>query len=160
MRPAWAYVFYDTSPGTLNPGRAEDLARSIFDGTENSRSSDGQPERIEVFAVPLPPLSEIGSPYSAEEPGLELVLSQESPWCARLAERVSPDPQYAHCLRHAAACINHYEREVQSPLTISGRAEAVSRYLPELFCGTYYTRHIVIVDRLEDEPKNPPRPTR
>ncbi|KXH62716.1 hypothetical protein CSAL01_12342 [Colletotrichum salicis] len=79
MRPAWAYVFYDTSPGALNPGRAENLARSIFNGTENSRSSDELPERIDVFAMPLPPLSETGSPYSAEELGLDLVLLQESP---------------------------------------------------------------------------------
>ncbi|KAK1639954.1 hypothetical protein BDP81DRAFT_186027 [Colletotrichum phormii] len=29
-----------------------------------------------------------------------------------------------------------------------------------MFNGLYYTRHIVIVDRLEDEAKNPPGPTR
>ncbi|OHF03858.1 hypothetical protein CORC01_00720 [Colletotrichum orchidophilum] len=75
MRPAWAYVFYDTTPGALNPGRAEDLARSIFDGTKNNRSSDGLPERIEVFAMPLLPLSETGSLFSAEELGLDLILS-------------------------------------------------------------------------------------
>lgn len=77
LRPAYAYAFYDTSLGALNLGRAKDLARSIFDGTKNNRN--GLPERIEVFAMPLPPLSETRSLYSAEELGLNLVLSQESP---------------------------------------------------------------------------------
>ncbi|WQF84466.1 hypothetical protein CDEST_09480 [Colletotrichum destructivum] len=158
LRPAYAYVFYDTSPGALNLGRAKDLARSIFDGNKNNRN--GLPERIEVFAIPLPPPSETRSLYPAEELGLDLVLSQESPWYARITKRVSQDPQDAHCLQNAAACINHYEREVQSRLAIPDRAEALSWYLPEGFGDFYYTRHIIIVDRLEDEPKNPPGPTR
>ncbi|GJC80334.1 hypothetical protein ColLi_03172 [Colletotrichum liriopes] len=111
--------------------------------------------------MPLPPLPEPGSPYSAEDVGLDLVLSQESPWYARLAARASRDPQDAHCLQHAAACIYHHEREVQNRLAIADRAEAVSWYLPEGLSDAYYTRHIVVVvDRLEDEPKNPPGPTR
>ncbi|KAI8194421.1 hypothetical protein KHU50_011665 [Colletotrichum sp. SAR 10_65] len=160
LRPAYAYVFYDTSPGALNPGRAEDLARSIFDGTNDNRSSCGLPDRVEVFAMPLPPLPEPGSPYFAESLGLDLVLSPESPWYGRLAAQASRDPQHAHCLQHAAACIYHHEREVQNRLAIADRAEAVSWYLPEGLSDADFTRHIVVVDRLEDDPKNPPGPTR
>lgn len=160
LRPAYAYVFYDTSPGALDPGRTEDLARAIFDGTKDSRSSVGLPDRVEVFAMPLPSLPETGSPYSAEDVGLDLVLSQESPWYARLAARASRDPQDAHCLQHATACILHHEREVQNRLSIADRAEAVSWYLPEDLSDADFTRHIVVVDRLEDKPKNPPGPTR
>ncbi|TQN65828.1 hypothetical protein CSHISOI_09739 [Colletotrichum shisoi] len=158
LRPAYAYVFCDTSPGALNLGRAKYLARSIFDGIKNNRN--GLPERIEVFAMPLPPPPEARSLYSAEELGLDLVLSQESLWYARRTKRVSQDPQDAHCLQHATACINHYEREVQSRLANPDRAEALSWYLPEGFGDSYYPRHIIIVDRLEDEPKNPPGTTR
>ncbi|KAK1520238.1 hypothetical protein CPAR01_15289 [Colletotrichum paranaense] len=156
LRPAYAYVFYDTSPGALDPGRTEDLARAIFDGTKDSRSSDGLPDRVEVFAMPLPALPGTGSPYSAEDVGLDLVLSQESPWYARLAARASRDPQDAHCLQHAAACILHHEREVQNRLAIADRAEAVSWYLPEGLSNAYYARRIVVVDRLNDKPKNLP----
>ncbi|KAK1497652.1 hypothetical protein CCUS01_13045 [Colletotrichum cuscutae] len=156
LRPAYAYVFYDTSPGALDPRRTEDLARAIFDGTKDSRSSDGLPDRVEVFAIPLPPLPETGSPYSAEDVGLGLVLSQESPWYARLAARASRDPQDAHCLQHAAACILHHEREVQNRLAIADRAEAVSWYLPEGLSNAFHTRRIVVVDRLNDKSKNLP----
>lgn len=149
LRPAYAYVFYDTSPGAPNPGRAEDLARSIFGGTNDNRSSCGLPDRVEVFAMPLPPLAESGSPYSAEDVGLDLVLSPESPLYARLAARASRDPQDAQCLQHAAACIYHHEREVQNRLAIADMAEADSWYLPEGLSDAYYTRHIRVVDRLE-----------
>ncbi|KAF4782662.1 hypothetical protein HER10_EVM0001596 [Colletotrichum scovillei] len=160
LRPAYAYVFYDTSPGALNPGRTEDLTRAIFDGTKDSRSSDGLPDRVEVFAMPLPPLPETGSSYSAEDMGLDLVLSQESPWYTRLAACASRDSQDAHCLQHAAACILHHEREIQNRLVIADRAEAVSWYLPEGLSNAYYTRRIVVVDRLNDKPKNLPGPIR
>ncbi|WQF82386.1 hypothetical protein CDEST_07400 [Colletotrichum destructivum] len=39
LRQAYAYVFYDTSLSALNPGRAEKLARSIFNSTQNNCGS-------------------------------------------------------------------------------------------------------------------------
>lgn len=67
LRPAHAYAFYDTSPGALKLARAEDLARSIIEGTYRNRSSCELPDIVEVFAMPLSPLPDSGSPYSAED---------------------------------------------------------------------------------------------
>ncbi|KAJ0161640.1 hypothetical protein CTA2_5874 [Colletotrichum tanaceti] len=121
VRPAYAYVFYDTSSGALQPGRAEDLARSIFDGTKKATAALADCRKE---SRPLPCLSHLfprpGACITPRSWGLTSSSHKRAPVTPVLPTVCRQDPRGRHTASSTLiACINHYEREV-SPEPPSG----------------------------------------
>ncbi|KXH47323.1 hypothetical protein CNYM01_12514 [Colletotrichum nymphaeae SA-01] len=61
-----------------------------------------------------------------------------------------PLPSHLTCQEHAKACISHHGHEVRNRAVIDNIEDAKFWFLPEDFNNEWYSRGIILIDRLED----------
>ncbi|KAF9871123.1 hypothetical protein CkaCkLH20_11292 [Colletotrichum karsti] len=146
-RPPYAFVFYDTTPEALRPGRSRELACEIFERTyRERRATTASPDRIEVIAMPMP------QPFSSD------IWDSEKQWKhLRDPKPIEPrghddrfDYVFPWLVDRVRACVLHYEAELKSRRSIEDRKVAESWYLPERIGDEAYARGIFLISRLEE----------